>query len=159
VAENRLRAAVSTNPNDYQSLIDLGNYSYTCTKDFASAISAYSQAAKYADNPLNKVQDEDWMQVHIILGLSFFSKRDFDMAANHFQTVLDKQPTNPDALMWLGAAKYAQNPRQPQIALAYWQKVIQQNPTSEAAQRAQQLIDSLTASGTATTPKATATSR
>lgn len=152
VSENRLRDAVRTNPNDYQSLVQLGSYSYSCTKDFASAISAYSQAVAIADNAANKISQDDWMQAHMSLGLSYLSNNGSDKvaaqanavkASKEFQTILARQPDNPNALLGMGAAVYGLDPTQPDRALSYWQKVIQQSPGSDAAQKAQQFIDFL----------------
>lgn len=147
VTENRLRDTLKTTPNDYQTLVQLGSYEYNCTKDYPSAISAYSQAATVADSEPDKVSLDDRLQVRMSLGLSYLSNRNLNEAASQFQTILSKQPDNPNALFGLGAAIYATNPQQ---ALGYWKKLIQQSPDSDAAKKAQQFMDALNSASAAT---------
>lgn len=157
VTANQLRETLKTNPNDFQTLMQYGSYSYECSKDYASAISAYSQAAVVADSTVNKVSDQDRLQAHMSLGLAYLNQTNSnpDKALQQFQLILAAQPTNPNALFGMGAATYALNPNQPDKAIAYWQKVIDQDPTSDAAQKAQQLIQAIQAKDqTTNTPAA-----
>lgn len=147
VTANQLRDSLKNNPNDFQTLMQYGSYTYECSKDYASAISAYNQAANVADNPVNKVGDQDRLQAHMSLGLAYLNQTNSnpDKALQQFQLILAEQPTNANALFGMGAATYASDPQHPEKAIAYWQKVIDQDPSSDAAQKAQQLIDAIQA--------------
>ncbi len=143
VTENRLRETVSKSPNDFSSLMDWGDYNRRCLEpaDLTSAISAYQNAARLADNPANKILAENRIEAHLNLGLAYLFKSSFKEAQSEFRLIVNEQPNNTSALLALGAALSKEDAQQ---ALVYLKKVLEVAPAgSPVIQNAQALINDI----------------
>ena len=144
VTENRLLQAVRQNPNDFNAQMDWGGYNLNCKKDYTPAISAFEIATRIADKSPDKIVEDDRLDSHIGLGLSYLYSQRFKPAETEFRTVLSVRPDEPAATFYLASTLYLSDPQQ---ALTYFEKVVKMavdNPgLAEYSKISQQLIDDI----------------
>lgn len=152
VTENRLRETVSRSPNDFSTLMEWGDYNRRCREpaDYASAISAFQNAVRLAENPANQIPVDSRTEAHLNLGLAYLFNKSFKEAQSEFRFILNENPNNTSALLALGATLVKDDPPQ---ALTYLRKVVDMSPPDSAiAQNAQVLINDINKSGAKISP-------
>ena len=116
-------------PDDAAVLVGLGNIYYD-SKQFAAAIDYYERALKI--QPSNA-------SVRTDLGTSYWYTGNADMAIQQFNKALSYEPNKPDTLFNLGIVQW-QGKKNPQAAIASWQKLLASNPNYENRQVVEKLI-------------------
>jgi cytochrome c-type biogenesis protein CcmH/NrfG len=109
--------AVNRNPNDYDSLIKLGNLYYD-GQQFQSAIQYYERAL--ALHPENA-------DVRTDMGTAYWYAGNADKALAEMQTSLKYRPGHPQTLFNLGWVRW-QGKSDPKGAVEAWQQLLKANP-------------------------------
>ncbi len=120
---------VSTNPKDYQALLQLGN-KYFDTKQFEKAI------AKYQIYLANNEHEPD---VLVDLGVCYYNLSDFVNAEKNMREALKINPNHQIGNLNLGIVLSAANHREE--AKLFWQKAYNANPNSDFGQRAKSFLE------------------
>lgn len=156
ITENQLRENVGKSPNDFNTLMDWGDYNLRCRQpaDYVSAISAYQNAIRLAENPANNIQSDNRLEAHLNLGLAYLYNGNFKPAQDEFKLVLNEQPQNTFVLLVLGGALVKDDPQQ---ALVYLKQVIALSPGTKIAENAQVLINDINSKGSASPSPGAAT--
>lgn len=124
-----LLAAVTSNPNDYDSLVLLGNVYYDA-KDFPNAIQYYTRAlAIHPENP----------DVRTDMGTAFWYTGNADRALTELQTSLKYRPGHPQTLFNLGWVRW-QGKADPKGAVESWEQLLKANPSYPQKQQIEQYI-------------------
>lgn len=124
-----LLAAVTQNPNDYDSLIKLGNVYYD-GQQFPSAIQYYERAlAIHPENP----------DVRTDTGTAYWYTGNADKAIEAMLLSLKYRPNHPQTLFNLGWVRW-QGKADPKGAIAAWQQLLKTNPDYPQKQQVQQYI-------------------
>lgn len=124
-----LLAAVTSNPNDYDSLVLLGNVYYDA-KDFPNAIQYYTRAlAIRPENP----------DVRTDMGTAFWYTGNADRALTELQTSLKYRPGHPQTLFNLGWVRW-QGKADPKGAVESWEQLLKANPSYPQKQQIEQYI-------------------
>lgn len=79
---------------------------------------------------------------HIDLSVAYFETKQYDQALKMTNTVLKKDPDNTIAMYNLGVINHIQD--KPDEAKRIWKKLIEKYPDSPDAQRAENLMNSMT---------------
>jgi tetratricopeptide (TPR) repeat protein len=140
VEENRLRQALRQNTNDFVAQMDWGAYNLRCKEDFPAAISAFELAVGIAKANPDRIAPEDRFDASIALGQAYLRTNRLQQAESAFREVVDQEPNNSLALVWLGSALYLKDPQQ---AIPYLEKVLTLEPGSDLAKLAQSLLDDI----------------
>jgi cytochrome c-type biogenesis protein CcmH/NrfG len=120
---------VNKNPNDYDSLVKLGNLFYD-GKQFPSAIQYYERAlAIHPDNP----------DVRTDMGTAYWYAGDADRAVVAMQLSLKYRPGHPQTLFNLGWVKW-QGKGDPKGAVDAWQQLLKANPDYPQKDQVEQYI-------------------
>jgi cytochrome c-type biogenesis protein CcmH/NrfG len=128
-AAGPLLDAVNKNPQDYDSLVKLGNIFYDA-KQFASAISYYRRAlAIHPENP----------DVRTDLGTAYWYTGDADKAIAAMETSLKYRPGHPQTLFNLGWVRW-QGKADPKGAVEAWEQLLKANPDYPQRQQVEQYI-------------------
>jgi Flp pilus assembly protein TadD len=98
-----------------------------------------AEAVQYLRQILQKEPDNP--DARLELGKALFEAGDLEGAVSETKLLLVKRPAHPDALYNLGAI-YA-NVGNGKLARDFWQKLIDGQPGSESARRAQQMLAQL----------------
>ena len=112
-----LLAAVTQNPNDFDSLVKLGNVYYD-GQQFAGAIQYYERAL--ALHPEN-------VDVRTDMGTAYWYSGNADKALSELQTSLKYKPGHPQTLFNLGWVRW-QGKADPKGAIEAWQQLLKANP-------------------------------
>ena len=121
--------AVNKDPNDYDSLIKLGNLFYD-GQQFATAIQYYERALTiHPENP----------DVRTDMGTAYFYNGNADRAITELQTSLKYRPGHPQTLFNLGWVKW-QGKQDPKGASEAWQQLLKENPNYPQRQQVEQYI-------------------
>jgi cytochrome c-type biogenesis protein CcmH/NrfG len=124
-----LLQAVKQNPNDYDSLVKLGNLFYD-GQQFASAIQYYERAlAIHPENP----------DVRTDMGTAYWYTGDADKALAAMETSLKYRPGHPQTLFNLGWVRW-QGKQDPKGAVQAWQQLLKANPDYPQRQQVEQYI-------------------
>jgi tetratricopeptide (TPR) repeat protein len=121
-----LRAKLQQNPNDLQSLIDLGTLSIN-TGQWQAAMQYDSMALQI--NPKNP-------QVQSDLGWAYFNQGLLDQARQQLQQAVDADGSMLDARLRLGVVLYRSSPQDIPAALAQWEQVRQADPNGAFGRKA-----------------------
>lgn len=108
---------LNKNPNDYDSLVKLGNLYYD-GQQFQSAIQYYERAL--AIHPENA-------DVRTDMGTAYWYAGDADKALAEMQTSLKYRPGHPQTLFNLGWVRW-QGKSDPKGAVEAWQQLLKANP-------------------------------
>jgi cytochrome c-type biogenesis protein CcmH/NrfG len=120
---------VNKNPNDYDSLVKLGDLFYD-GQQFSSAIQYYQKAlAIHPDNP----------DVRTDMGTAYWYSGDADKAVAELQTSLKYRPGHPQTLFNLGWVRW-QGKTDPKGAIEAWEQLLKANPDYPQRQQVEQYI-------------------
>jgi len=131
VAQNAapLLAAIEKNPNDYDSLVQLGNVYYDA-QQYPAAIQYYERAlAIHPENP----------DVRTDMGTAYWYNGDADKAIDAMQTSLKYRPGHPQTLFNLGWIRW-QGKADPKGAVAAWEQLLKTNPDYPQKQKVEEYI-------------------
>jgi cytochrome c-type biogenesis protein CcmH/NrfG len=112
-----LLEAVNKNPNDFDSLVKLGNVFYD-GQQFANAIQYYERALA--------IQPEN-VDVRTDMGTAYWYSGNADKALSELQTSLKYKPGHPQTLFNLGWVRW-QGKADPKGAIEAWQQLLKANP-------------------------------
>ena len=136
---NQFVAAVRANPNDFKASYNYADYVYGC-KEFDTAIQAYGQATRIADQLGSNVSPDDRFKARFGVGLAYLYNQNYPEAQSQLKTLSDENPNNPLVLYTYGTAL---RPSDPTKAIAAFQQAIKIDPNSSIAQQAQRALDEL----------------
>jgi len=120
---------VNRNPNDYDSLVKLGNVFYD-GQQFQSAIQYYERAlAIHPDNP----------DVRTDMGTAYWYTGNADKAIEAMQLSLKYRPNHPQTLFNLGWVRW-QGKADPKGAITAWEQLLKANPDYPQKQQVEQYI-------------------
>ncbi len=129
-AAEPLLAQLKTNPNDFESLVKLGNLYYDGQ--------TYPQAIEYYEKALGiRPNNPD---VRTDLGTAYWYTGNADKAIANFQKSLAIRPNHPGTLFNLGIVEW-QGKKDPKDAIVAWEKLLQTNPDYPQKEQVQKLID------------------
>jgi cytochrome c-type biogenesis protein CcmH/NrfG len=121
--------AVKRDPNDYDSLVKLGNLFYD-GQQFPNAIQYYERAlAIHPENP----------DVRTDMGTAYWYVGDADKALAAMQTSLKYRPGHPQTLFNLGWVRW-QGKADAKGAVDAWQQLLKTNPDYPQKQQVEQYI-------------------
>lgn len=124
-----LLEAVKNNPNDYDSLVKLGNVFYD-GQQFASAIEYYNRAlAIRPENP----------DVRTDMGTAYWYTGNADKALEAMQVSLKYRPGHPQTLFNMGWVKW-QGKADAKGAVEAWEQLLKANPDYPEKQKVEQYI-------------------
>jgi cytochrome c-type biogenesis protein CcmH/NrfG len=121
--------ALKTNPNDYDSLVKLGNVFYD-GQQFPTAIGYYERALKI--HPENS-------DVRTDMGTAYWYTGQADKALAAMETSLKYRPGHPQTLFNLGWVRW-QGKGDPKGAVEAWQQLLKANPDYPQKQQVEQYI-------------------
>jgi tetratricopeptide (TPR) repeat protein len=124
-----LLEAVTKNPNDFESIVKLGNLYYD-GQQFHDAVQYYEQALKLRP---------DTADVRTDLGTSYWYLGDADRAIAEFQKSLKLRPDHAGTWFNMGIVKW-QGKGDPAGAVAAWQELLKRNPNYPEKARIEELI-------------------
>jgi cytochrome c-type biogenesis protein CcmH/NrfG len=121
--------AVNKNPNDFDSLTQLGNLNYDA-QQYPSAIQYYERAlAIHPENP----------DVRTDMGTAYWYSGNADKAVAAMETSLKYRPGHPQTLFNLGWIKW-QGKSDPKGAIEAWESLLKTNPDYPQKQQVQEYI-------------------
>ena len=124
-----LLEAVNGNPNDYESLVKLGNVFYD-GQQFPNAIQYYERAlALHPENP----------DVRTDMGTAYWYTGNADKAVAAMETSLKYRPGHPQTLFNLGWVRW-QGKGDAKGAVEAWQQLLKANPDYPQKQQVEQYI-------------------
>jgi cytochrome c-type biogenesis protein CcmH/NrfG len=124
-----LLEAVNKDPNDFDSLVQLGNLYYD-GQQFPSAIQYYERALViHPDNP----------DVRTDMGTAYWYTGNAQKAVAAMETSLKYRPGHPQTLFNLGWVRW-QGKQDPKGAIEAWQQLLKTNPDYPEKQKVEQYI-------------------
>jgi len=121
--------AVNKNPNDFETLVKLGNLFYD-GQQFPNAIQYYERALViHPDNP----------DVRTDMGTAYWYTGSAEKALTAMETSLKYRPGHPQTLFNLGWVRW-QGKQDPKGAIEAWQQLIKANPDYPERQQVEQYI-------------------
>ncbi len=129
-AAEPLLAQLKTNPNDFDTVVKLGNLYYDSQ--------AYPQAIEYYEKAIG-LQPEN-ADVRTDLGTAYWYTGNADKAIASFDKALTIRPNHAATLFNLGIVKW-QGKKDPKGAIVAWEKLLQTNPDYPQKDQVQMLID------------------
>ena len=124
-----LLEAVNKDPNDFDSLVKLGDLFYD-GKQFPSAIQYYERALViHPENP----------DVRTDMGTAYWYTGDAEIALASMETSLKYRPGHPQTLFNLGWVRW-QGKQDPKGAIEAWQQLLKANPDYPQRQQVEQYI-------------------
>jgi len=124
-----LLEAVNKDPNDFDSLVNLGNLYYD-GQQFPSAIQYYERALViHPDNP----------DVRTDMGTAYWYTGNAKKAVAAMETSLKYRPGHPQTLFNLGWVRW-QGKQDPKGAIEAWQQLLKTNPDYPEKQKVEQYI-------------------
>jgi cytochrome c-type biogenesis protein CcmH/NrfG len=124
-----LLAAIEKDPNDYGSLVKLGN-AYYDGQQYQTAIGYYERALKiHPENP----------DVRTDMGTAYWYAGDANRALETMEASLKYQPGHPQTLFNLGWVRW-QGKGDPKGAIEAWQQLLKANPDYPQKQQVEQYI-------------------
>lgn len=124
-----LLEALNQDPNDYDSLVKLGNLYYDEQK-FTGAIEYYQRAlALHPENP----------DVRTDMGTAYWYSGNAEKAIAAMETSLKYRPEHPQTLFNLGWVRW-QGKADPKGAIEAWQRLLKSNPDYPQRQQVEQYI-------------------
>ena len=129
-AAEPLLAQLKTNPNDFDSIVKLGNLYYDGQ--------AYPQAVEYYEKALD-IQPNN-VDVRTDLGTAYWYTGNADKAIANFEKALAIRPNQAATLFNLGIVRW-QGKKDPKGAIVAWEKLLQTNPDYPQKDQVQKLIE------------------
>ena len=124
-----LLEAANKNPNDFQTIVSLGNVYYDGNQ-YPEAIKYYQRGLEI--NPNNA-------DVRTDLGTAYWYVGDADRALVEFKKSLKIRPDHPGTLFNMGIVEW-QGKMDPTAAIAAWQDLLKRNPDYPQRQQVEDLI-------------------
>jgi len=122
--------AIKANPNDFDSIVKLGNLYYD-GRQYPDAIKYYERALQIrADNA----------DVRTDLGTAYWYTGDADRAIAEFKRSLKVRPDHPGTLFNMGVVKW-QGKMDPAGAVAAWEELLRRNPNYPQRQQVEEFIE------------------
>jgi len=112
-----LLEALKKNPNDFDSIVQLGNLYYD-SKQYPQAIEYYERALKIQPNNADVITDT---------GTAYWYTGDADKAIAEFKKSLTIRPGHPGTLFNLGIVSW-QGKMDPGAAVQAWEQLLKTNP-------------------------------
>ena len=128
-AAEPLLAALKANPNNFETLVKVGNLYYD-SQEYPKAIDYYQKALKV--DPKNS-------DVRTDLGTSYWYLGDADKAISEFKVALRNNPTHPGTLFNMGVVRW-QGKLDPAGAVEAWETLLKTNPNYPRKQDVLDLI-------------------
>jgi cytochrome c-type biogenesis protein CcmH/NrfG len=125
-----LLAALKQNPNDFDTLVKIGNLYYDARQ--------YQASIPYYDRAL-KVQPKN-PDVRTDLGTAYWYLGDADRAITEFTQSLRYKPDHAGTLFNLGIVRW-QGKSDPKGAVQAWEELLKRNPNFPQRQQVQDYID------------------
>ena len=129
-AAEPLLAQLKTNPNDFDTIVKLGNLYYDGQ--------AYPQAIEYYEKALD-IQPNN-ADVRTDLGTAYWYTGNADKAIASFEKALAIRPNQAATLFNLGIVRW-QGKKDPKGAIVAWEKLLQTNPDYPQKDQVQMLIE------------------
>ena len=129
-AAEPLLAQLKTNPNDFDTVVKLGNLYYD-GQAYPQAIDSYEKALTIQPNNPDVRTD---------LGTAYWYTGNADKAISNFEKALAIRPNHPGTLFNLGIVKW-QGKKDPNGAIMAWEKLLQTNPDYPQKDQVQMLIE------------------
>ena len=129
-AAEPLLAQLKTNPNDFDTLVKLGNIYYDGQ--------TYPQAIEYYEKALSIQPDN--ADVRTDMGTAYWYTGNPDKAIANFEKALAIRPNHPGTLFNLGIVRW-QGKKDPKGAIMAWEKLLQTNPDYPQKEQVQMLIE------------------
>jgi tetratricopeptide (TPR) repeat protein len=123
-----LLAKLKTNPNDADTLADVGNIYYD-TQNFREAIGYYQQSLNLKDNA----------NVRTDMGTAYWHLGDADSALREFEGALRVDPRHANTYYNMGIVRW-QAKMDVQGAVSAWQKLLETNPDFPQKDKIEDLI-------------------
>lgn len=120
---------LSTNPNDTELLVRIGNQYYD-NRDYANAIEYYNRYLKLKPQDVNVRTD---------MGTAIWYSGDADRALREYNTSLKYQANHPQTLFNMGIVQW-QGKQNRKTALELWEKLLATNPGYPERQKVEQMI-------------------
>lgn len=130
--ESALKASLSTNPKDFNTLAELGNLYYDNQK-FQLAIDSYGKALEVNPKDVNIRTD---------MGSCYWSLGQADPAIREFNKSLESDPSHPQTLFNLGIV-YLHGKNDMAEARKAWEKLLATNPNYPQRARIEQMLASM----------------
>lgn len=128
-AAEPLLSTVNQNPNDYDSLVKLGNLYYDA-QQYSNAVQYYERAvAIHPENP----------DVRTDMGTAYWYSGNADKAIAAMETSLKYRPGHPQTLFNLGWVLW-QGKADPKGAVSEWETLLKMNPDYPQKQQVEQYI-------------------
>ncbi|MGA9976716.1 MAG: tetratricopeptide repeat protein, partial [Candidatus Sulfotelmatobacter sp.] len=125
-----LLATLKTNPNDFDTLVQIGNLYYD-GKQYPEAVKYYQLGVKSQPTNADLLTD---------LGTSLWYTGDADGAIAEFQAALRYRPNHPATLFNLGVVRW-QGKLDPKGAVQAWEELLRSNPDYPQKQEVQEYIE------------------
>ena len=129
-AAEPLLAQLKTNPNDFDTVVKLGNLYYDGQ--------AYPQAIEYYEKALTLQPNN--ADVRTDLGTAYWYTGNADKAIASFEKALTIRPNHAPTLFNLGIVEW-QGKKDPKAAVVTWEKLLQTNPDYPQKEQVQMLIE------------------
>ena len=133
-----LQQIVQRDPKNAQAWTQLGN-DYFDTNQPQKAVEAYGRALEIQPGNPDVLTD---------MGVMYRALGQFDRAIQNFEKANQANPQHVQSLFNMGIV-YAFDLKQPDKAIAAWNKVIQTSPSSPQAAQARTLVEQVKAGGAA----------
>ena len=129
-AAEPLLAQLKTKPNDFDTVVKLGNLYYD-SQAYPQAIEYYEKAVSLQPNNADVRTD---------LGTAYWYTGNADKAIASFEQALTIRPDHAATLFNLGIVKW-QGKKDPQGAIVAWEKLLQTNPDYPQKDQVEMLIE------------------
>lgn len=124
-----LLEALKKNPNDFGSIVKLGNLYYD-SKQYPQAIEYYDRALKIQPNNADVITDK---------GTAYWYTGDADKAIVEFKKSLKVRPDHPGTLFNMGVVEW-QGKADPAAAVEAWEQLLKTNPNYPQRQQIEDFI-------------------
>jgi len=124
-----LLEALKNNPNDFASIVKLGNLYYD-SRQYPQAIEYYGRALKIQPNNADVITDT---------GTAYWYMGDADKAITEFKKSLKIRPDHPGTLFNMGVVEW-QGKADPAAAIEAWEQLLKTNPNYPQRQQIEDFI-------------------
>jgi len=121
--------ALKKNPNDFASIVQLGNLYYD-SKQYPQAIGYYDRALKIQPQNADVITD---------MGTAYWYTGDADKAISEFKKSLQVRPNHPGTLFNMGIVEW-QGKMNPAAAVTAWEQLLKANPNYPQKQQVEDFI-------------------
>jgi len=122
--------ALKKNPNDFDSIVQLGNLYYD-GKQYPQAIEYYERALKIQPKNADVITD---------MGTAYWYTGNADRAITEFKKSLTIRPDHPGTLFNMGVVQW-QGKNDPGAAIEAWEQLLKTNPNYPQKQQVEDFIE------------------